>query len=214
MSAAGLDGVGILESTAADSRACWSATPEAMVSRLIRCVRSGPKRPLAARAGHGVAVDAGGRLEDLTSLGHGLTRDRRLLLFLNPAIEFSARLHVHAQQHLGVLGSAVLRALPQVEPGLVRVDPRLVRAVRNQVGLAGQPRNPEAVIHVGGQQRDERRGRIRRVADRNMQFVGRDDVQPWIAILPPELVTDGDDLDGVRRPLCVLDGGDHPSRTP
>ena len=60
----GLDGVRILESTAADSRACCRAAPEAMVSRLIRCVRSGPKRPLAARAGYRVAVDAGGGLED------------------------------------------------------------------------------------------------------------------------------------------------------
>ena len=84
-----------------------SATPEAMVSRLIRCVRSGPKVPVGQRSGYGVAIDAGSGLEDVTSLGYGLIRVRRLLLFLNPPIEFSARLNVHAQQHLGVLGSAV-----------------------------------------------------------------------------------------------------------
>src|SRR5512138_310024 len=89
---------------------------------------------IGSRARYGVTVDTGRGLEDLTSLGDGLIRDCLLLLFLNPAIEFSARLHVHTQQHLGVLGSTVLRALPQVEPSLVRINPRVVHAVRNQVG--------------------------------------------------------------------------------
>ena len=39
---------------------------------------------------------------------------------------------------------------------LLRIDPHLVEVVRNQVGLAGKLRNPEAVIHVGREQRQIR----------------------------------------------------------
>ena len=132
------------------------------MSRLIRCVRSGPNRPLAA-----VPATAWQLMQAVVSKtcrpSRSLIRERRrLLLLLNPRDRIQRAVHGDAQQHLGVLGSAVLRALPQVDARLVRVNPRLVHAVRNQVRLAGQARNPEAVIRVGGQQRDECRRRVGR----------------------------------------------------
>ena len=85
---------------------------------------------------------------------------RRLTLFLDPTVELIARLDVDAQKHLGVLGSAILCALPQVKTGLMWVDPRAIDTVGNQVGLAGKTGNPEAVIRIRGKQSDECRCRM------------------------------------------------------
>ena len=124
--------------------------PAAIVSRLIRWVRSGPYRPLPTvprtvwqfrqavvsktrrPAATASPVAAAGALR-----GH-------------PAIEVLSGVDVDAQEHLRVLRAAVLGALALVEPGLVRVDPGVVDLVRDQIRLARQARHPEAVGHVGG----------------------------------------------------------------
>src|SRR6202030_3099690 len=96
-----------------------------------------------------------------------------------------------------MLRSAILRALAQVEPALLRVDPHRIGVVGNQVGLTSQTGNPEAVICIRGEQGDESRCRVSRVTHRNVQFIGSYDLQVRIAILPPELMADGDHLNRV-----------------
>src|ERR1700690_3853016 len=87
------------------------------------------------RASHRVTVDARSRLENMPSLRRVGTLLCRLLLLLNPAPEFLLRLHVHPQQHLGMLGPATLRTLPEIKAGVAGVDPHGVRMVGNQDGL-------------------------------------------------------------------------------
>jgi len=69
----------------------------------------------------------------------------------------------------------VLRALPQVEPGLVRIHPHTVRVIGYQVRLSSQAGHPEAVISVRGKKREEGRDRMRRVAYRDVQFIRGND---------------------------------------
>ena len=126
--------------------------------------------------------------------------------------ELVAGIHIDAQQHLGVLRSAILRALAQEEAGLVRVDPHAVRVIRNQVGLARQARDPEAVVGIGGKQLSGMSAWDGRIADRHVQLVGRDDAESGIAILPPELVTDDGHFDGIGGLRGVLNGVDDAGR--
>ena len=111
-----------------------------------------------------------------------------------------------------MLRSAILRALSEEEARLLRLDPRLVGEVRDQVGLAREPRDPEAVIGIGGQELQERGRRIRRVGDRNVELVRGHDVLPRIAILPPELVADHRHFERVLRSRRILHGRDDARR--
>jgi hypothetical protein len=108
------------------------------------------------------------------------------------------------EEHPRVLHAAELGTLPDVGTGRPRLDPGPVGLAGDDVGLAGELRDPEAVNHVGGLERDERARRPRGVADRDVQLVGRHDPQLRIANLPPPLVPHHRDLDrvaGGRRPL-------------
>ena len=91
----------------------------------------------------------------------------------------------------------------------MRIDPGVIRMVRNQVGLAGQARNPEAVVGVRRKQRNKCRRRMLRIADRNMKFVRGDHSQRRITIFPPILVADGHDFDRAGRFGRVLYGKNH-----
>src|SRR6201987_3446295 len=113
----------------------------------VREVRA--ESPVGHCARDRVAVDAGGRLEYPLSLRNSLTYRRRLALLLNPLVKFIPRLDIHAQQHLGVLGPAILRTLAEVNADLLRVDPHRVGMVGNQISLTRQPWNPEAVVRIG-----------------------------------------------------------------
>ena len=84
--------------------------------------------------------------------------------------------------------------------------------VRNQIRFAGQARHPEAVVRIGGKQRKKRGRGMRRVADRNVQFIRRNHFEIRVAILPPILVADHSDFDGAAWRLRVLNAGDHPRR--
>src|SRR5580693_1272845 len=94
----------------------------------------------------------------------------------------------------------------------MRINPHVVRMVGNQVRFAIEARNPEAVIRIRRKQSDEGRGRMLRVADRNVQFIRSHDVQTWIAILPPKLMTDGDHFNCIARTGSLLDAADHSCR--
>src|ERR1700688_3221724 len=79
---------------------------------------------------NGMAVDAGRPLKDLLPFRDSVSYLRRSTLVLNPPVEFVACLYINAQQHLGMLSPAVLRALPQIKPGLARVNPHTIGVVR------------------------------------------------------------------------------------
>src|ERR1700756_2451547 len=110
-----------------------------------------------------MTVDARGRLENAPPFRNRGTRLRWTALLFNPAVELRAGLHIDAEKHLGVLRPAILCALAQIEPGLLRVKPHAVRVVGNQVGLPAQRRNPEAVIRICGEQTNEGWCRMSRV---------------------------------------------------
>ena len=71
--------------------------------------------------------------------------------------------------------------------------------------LPRQARHPEAVIRVRGKQGEKGRGRVRRVAYRDVQFIRGHHSERRISILPPELVPDHGDFNRVARPGGVLD---------
>jgi hypothetical protein len=52
------------------------------------------------------------------------------------------------QQHFGMLGAAILRALAMINSSFPGVDPHMVGAVANQVGLLGQSRYRETMIDI------------------------------------------------------------------
>ena len=104
-----------------------------------------------------------------------------------------------------MLRSAELGALPQVHPRLPGVDPGRVDLVRDQVGLAREAGDPEAVRHVGGEEGQKRGRGTGGVADRQVQLVGRHDPERGIAELPPPLPADDRDLQGAGRLRPILD---------
>ena len=120
------------------------------------------------------------------------------LLRRDPRGKLRGSVGVNANQHLGVLRSAVLRALAEIEAGVCRIDPHGVDLIGNQIHLAGQSRNPEAMVDIRGRHGQIGRRRVRGIADRNVQFVGGDDAEFRIAILPPELMADHHDIERGR----------------
>ena len=166
----------------------------------------GAKAAIGWGSGHGVAVDARGSFIDAAAGGDTCIHNRGLFLSLHPSGEAFGRIHVDAQEHLGVLRAAVLRALAEEQAGLVRIEPHIVDAVRNQVSFSVELRNPEAVIRVRGEKFEKRRSRISWIADGNVKFVRSDDTERGVAELPPELMTDGDDIHSSGRLGSVLNG--------
>src|SRR5262245_25224756 len=86
---------------------------ERLTAREVRQVRA--EAPGGDGPAHAVAVDAGRRLEDAPP-GHGRgVGHRGGALRRRPALEVRARVRDYAQEHVGVLRAAELRALPEVE---------------------------------------------------------------------------------------------------
>src|SRR5215469_10572765 len=156
-----------------------------------------------------VAVQARGALEYMSSGSFFFILIRRLLLHAYPGLKVFRTIYVHAQKHLRVLCPAVLRTLAEEQARLVGIQPRLVRVIRNQVGLSSKLGHPEAVIGVGGEQFQECRCGMSGVAYRDMEFVRGDDAEIGIPKFPPKLVADRGDLHCPCRPWRVLDGVDH-----
>ena len=129
----------------------------------------------------------------------------------NPLGEIRRRVHVNADQHLGVCRAAILRALAQIEARFVRIDPHDIDLVGNQIHLAGQIRHPEAVIDVGrGHGHVGGRGGLR-VAGGKMQFIGRNHARGRIAIFPPILMANHHHVQRVGRLARLLVYGDDAS---
>src|SRR5271156_1487950 len=130
-----------------------------------------PETPVGDGSCDGVAVDACRSLENAAAFRDRVIADGRLLLLLDPLVELFRRIHINPQEHLGMLDAAILSALAKIESCLLRVDPGLIRVVRNQVRLSGQPGHPKTVIGIGRKQSEKWGCRIGRVADWHMQFV-------------------------------------------
>ena len=120
--------------------------------------------------------------------------------------EILGAVNVNPQQHLGVLRAAILRALAEINAGLVRIHPHLVDAIRNQVCLsrqAGEPRSCGPCRRKAASRTWASDGRL---ADRNVQLVRSDDAELRIAKLPPELMADDSHLNSTleasERPEC------------
>ena len=91
---------------------------DAIVSRLATCVRSGPNLPLATVPLNRVATDARIVQKDIAALGDGRILHGGLLLVCDPGSKLLRSICIHPDQHLGMLDSAVLRALSNgINPG-------------------------------------------------------------------------------------------------
>src|SRR4029077_5987414 len=160
-----------------------------------------------------MAVQARSSLEDASSRDCFFIFVRLLLLFAHPRLEVFRSIHVRAQKHFRVLGAAVLCALAKKQAGLVRIEPRFVYPIRNQVGLSSKLWYPETVIRVGGKQFQECRCGMRRVTHGNMGFSVGNHTEPGIAEFPPKLVSNCGYLQSfsrLRRVLnCVNDSCRH-----
>jgi hypothetical protein len=105
-----------------------------------------------------------------------------------------------AQHHARVLGAAVLGALAEVGAGHAGLEPHAVDAIGDDVGLAVELGDPEAVHDVGRLEGEEGGA-----ADRNVQLVGGDHVVVRVAELPPPLVADDAHVQRVGGRGGVLD---------
>lgn len=72
---------------------------------------------------------------------------------MHPAIKTFPALNVNTQKHLGVLGTAELRTLAQIDACLIRVNPHAVRMIGNQIRFSGQARHPKAMVDIIRKQR-------------------------------------------------------------
>src|SRR5271154_4040680 len=96
----------------------------------------GPEAPVGHRPGNSVAIDACGLLEYATSRVHSIRIRGRQFLSRDPRLELCRRVDVYAQQHLGVLRAAILRALTEVQSGLVWFHPHRIAAIWNKICFA------------------------------------------------------------------------------
>ena len=109
----------------------------------------------------------------------------------------SGRLGHDPERHPAVLDAAELGALPRILARLLGLEPEPGLAVGEDVALAREPRRPEAVDHVRRAHPERHR-----LPHRDVQLVGRGDVELRVAELPPPLVPD--DLDRRGRPRAGM----------
>src|SRR5262245_18218921 len=128
------------------------------------------KAPISARALDRMAVDTRGLLEHEPAGGSTRVVLGDFLLVFYPALEVLPRVHIDAEQHLGVLGAAVLGALSEKQAGALRLNPHRIHFVRDEVRLAGQARNPEAVHDVCRAKIDESWQAVAPVTHGHVQF--------------------------------------------
>ncbi len=125
-----------------------SSTPEPISRRLIRCVRSGPIFPLKCVPFDGVASPAACHLKTFLTRADLSGYRLGLLLFGHPFVEIGWFLRDNLQQHVGVLYAAELGTASPEDARYGRINPSVIDAIGNQIGLAAQFGYPEAVNHV------------------------------------------------------------------
>src|SRR5882724_6663579 len=104
-----------------------------------------------------MAIDTGGSFENQFASRRGWTALRGLLLLLHPSVKILTRVHIDAEQHLRVLGAAVLGTLPEVQSGAFRLNPHRVHLVGDEIRLARKTGHPEAMHNVRRAQFEEGR---------------------------------------------------------
>src|SRR5262249_45542807 len=95
---------------------------------------------------------------------------------------------------------------------LMRLDPHVSRPIGDQVGLAGNPRDPKTMGDIGRLEREECRAPSEGITDGYMKFVRGYHAQLGVPDLPPPLLPDHRDLDRVRRLGRRLDFMNHSGR--
>src|SRR5580704_6498013 len=115
----------------------------------------GTETPVRHGSRNGMAIHTSRGFEDTPAFfGSAIGRGRHSLS-LDPLVKLGPRINGDAQEHLGVLHSAVLGALTEIKSCFMGINPRVVRAVWNQVGLPCKIWHPEAVVGICGKQSDE-----------------------------------------------------------
>ena len=192
ISAPGLSVVGIVDPGAQRSPACCGAAPAPSVARLIRCVRSGPKRPVGDGAAHGVAVDAGGRLEDARArpptVGSVAAGARCAATQRSNSV---ARLR---RRRAAACARAACRSTRRTARGRApgsrgAIHMRLVRFGITSVLPASRGTQKLCTTSADSSVEEGRRG-VAGVAHRHVQLVGGDDAEVRVADLPPPLMAD------------------------
>src|SRR5215469_7158875 len=115
-----------------------------------------------------VTIDAGGRFEYPLAGGNTFVCDCWPLLLSHPLSEVFRSIDRYAQEHLGVLSPAVLRALTYEGSGVLGIHPHPVWVIRNKVRLASQLWYPEAVVGIGRKQLQQGRCRMSGIAHWNV----------------------------------------------
>src|SRR5260370_28877164 len=114
----------------------------------VRQIRTEASRPI--RTAHCVTIYARSCFKNTPPRTRFVVVLCRLFLSLDPRSELFGAIDRHSEQHLPVLRSAVLRTLADVDASLVRVDPCVIYAIREQVCLPRKFRKPTALIAVRG----------------------------------------------------------------
>src|SRR5262249_5402306 len=118
----------------------------------------------------GVAVDARCREKALTPGRRQLAFLRGWTLRRPPAGELIGGMRDNANAHFRVLRPAILSAVAEVRAHLLRLDPHPVDAVRDQIGLPRELRDPETMRDVHRFERQESELAPAGFADRNVQL--------------------------------------------
>src|SRR5580692_3191791 len=188
---------------------CRSAGGDGVAAHQMSQIRT--EASVRYRSRNGMAIDASRCFKNPATFLRTLTHLCRFRLLLNPLFELIWRVNVNTEEHLGMLGAAILGTLADENACFVWIDPHVVYTVWNQVGLSSQTRDPKTVVRIRGKQGDEGGRGVRRITRRHMELVCRDDAKSGITKLPPELMTDRDNVDGLWGLARLLDGMDYTS---
>src|ERR1700742_2297483 len=109
--------------------------------------------------GDRVAIHACLRLKNMAAGRYALIGYCLFLLNLYPPPKIFRSIHVNAEQHFCMLYAAELRALSHVDSWMLRIDPQCIDLVGHQILFSRQLGYPEAVDHVGGDERKKWRRR-------------------------------------------------------
>ncbi len=131
----------------------------------------------------------------------------RLLLGGDPFCKVFRLLSDDLEEHIGVLHAAEFGATAPEDAGFGGIHPQVVDAVGNEICLAAEFGNPEAVNDVVGLQL-EICGVLAIMRDGDVNLIGGDDVEEGITDLPPELMADDGDMEGVFGLAGVFDTPD------
>jgi len=104
---------------------------------------------LRRRSLHRVAIHARFGEKYLLAFRNGGVIGSGRSLIGKPLIEFVRRDGADTEKHIGMLRTAVFRALAHIISRDLRFKPEFIDPARNEIGFARETRNPIAVANVG-----------------------------------------------------------------